>query len=125
MTDAPSPTADAAVRGPFAAATEQPLEDLVAALESYRPELNGYCYRLLGSVFEAQDAVQETMVRAWRSLGNFERRSSLRVWLYRIATNVCFNLITTGRKRALPMDLSGSWTETALVGPALPEHSWI
>jgi RNA polymerase sigma-70 factor, ECF subfamily len=123
VTDAP--TADAAVRGPFAAATEQPLEDLVAALESYRRELNGYCYRLLGSVFEAQDAVQETMVRAWRSRGNLERRSSLRVWLYRIATNVCFNMITTARKRALPMDLTGSWTETAAVGPALPENTWI
>jgi RNA polymerase sigma-70 factor (ECF subfamily) len=97
----------------------------VALLEAYRSELNGYCYRLLGSVFEAQDAVQETMLRAWRGVEKFERRSSLRVWLYRIATNVCFNLITAGRRRALPMDLSGPWTETAPVGPALPEHTWI
>ena len=97
----------------------------VDLLEEYRPELSGYCYRLLGSVFEAQDAVQETMVRAWRGLGNLERRSSLRVWLYRIATNVCFNMITSARRRALPMDVTGPWTGAAPVGPALPDHTWV
>jgi RNA polymerase sigma-70 factor, ECF subfamily len=76
-------------------------------------------------VFEAQDAVQETMVRAWRGLANFEHRSSLRVWLHRIATNVCLNMISAARHRALPMDLTSPWTDTAPVGPALPEQTWV
>jgi RNA polymerase sigma-70 factor, ECF subfamily len=84
-------------------------------LRTYRTELNGYCYRLLGSVFEAQDAMQDTMVRAWRGLGNLERPSSLRVWLYRIATNVCFNMITARRRRAL----QPTWP-----APGLRPRSW-
>jgi RNA polymerase sigma-70 factor (ECF subfamily) len=94
-------------------------------LDAYRLELNGYCYRLLGSLFEAQDAVQETMVRAWRGLERLERPSSLRVWLYRIATNVCFNMLAAGRRRALPMGLTGPWAEPAPVAAALPEHTWV
>src|SRR5207248_2964093 len=75
------------------------------ALEQHRRELTGYCYRMLGSAFEAEDAVQETMLRAWRSLDRFEGRSALKSWLYRIATNVCFDALAGRERRARPMDL--------------------
>src|ERR1700752_1305681 len=71
----------------------------------HRPELVGYCYRMLGSPFEAEDAVQDTFLRAWRGLDRFEGRASLRSWLYRIATNVCFDMRRSGQRRARPMDL--------------------
>ena len=77
-------------------------------LEEFRTELTGYCYRMLGSTFDAEDAVQETMVRAWRGLEQFEGRSSLRSWLYRIATNVCLDAAGSRSRRARPMDLSPS-----------------
>ena len=72
-------------------------------LEQYRSELTGYCYRMLASPFEAEDAVQETMVRAWRALDSFEGRSALRSWLYRIATNVCLDALA-GRQRPRALD---------------------
>ncbi|NEC47678.1 sigma-70 family RNA polymerase sigma factor [Actinospica acidiphila] len=99
--------------------------DLDATLERYRVELTGYCYRMLGSSFEAEDAVQDTMIRAWRSLDKFEGRSSLRSWLYRIATNVCLDMLSAGNKRARPMDLTET---TPLAQAALsprPDHTWL
>jgi RNA polymerase sigma-70 factor, ECF subfamily len=85
-----------------------PADQLDPRLLEHRRELTGYCYRMLGSSFDAEDAVQETMVRAWRGLGDFEGRSALRSWLYRIATNVCLDQLSGRQRRALPMDLAGS-----------------
>lgn len=99
--------------------------DLDVRLEKHRVELTGYCYRMLGSSFEAEDAVQDTMVRAWRSYDKFEGRSSMRSWLYRIATNVCLDMLNAGNKRARPMDLSApSPLAQAALNP-LPDHTWL
>lgn len=96
-----------------------------ARLEDYRVELTGYCYRMLGSAFEADDAVQDTMVRAWRSLDKFEGRSSLRSWLYRIATNVCLDALSAGNRRALPMDLTEPQPAATAVLKARSEPTWL
>jgi RNA polymerase sigma-70 factor (ECF subfamily) len=95
------------------------------AFEQYRREMTGYCYRMLGSVFEADDAVQETMVRAWRASDRFEGRSSVRSWLYRIATNVCLDLLRGRQRRALAMDLGPSSNADAFQGETRPEHAWV
>jgi RNA polymerase sigma-70 factor, ECF subfamily len=79
--------------------------ELARSLEQHRPELIAYCYRMLRSTFEAEDAVQETLLRAWRSFGSFEGRSSVRSWLYRIATNVCYDMLGGAERRARPVDL--------------------
>jgi len=79
-----------------------------AELEQHRSELTAYCYRMLGSPFDAEDAVQDTLVRAWRNIGSFEGRSALKSWLYKIATNVCLDMLDAGKRRARPMDLGPS-----------------
>ena len=94
-------------------------------LEEYRRELTGYCYRMLGSVFDADDAVQETMLRAWRGIDGFEGRSAARSWLYRIATNVCLDMLRSRQRRARPMDLGPSSTAESPIGPVLPEQAWV
>jgi RNA polymerase sigma-70 factor, ECF subfamily len=102
-----------------------PTEDLDRALEQHRRELTAHAYRMLGSTFEAEDAVQETLLRAWRSFDQFEGRSSLRSWLYQIATNVCLDMLSGKERRARPMDLSPARTADAQLGEALPEAAWI
>lgn len=100
--------------------------DVGALLEPYRGELTGYCYRMLGSGFEADDAVQETMLRAWRAYDRFEGRSSLRSWLYRIATNVCFDHLGSSKRRERPMGLGGPQpAEQEYFGDVLPEERWV
>jgi len=89
-------------------------------------ELTGYCYRMLGSPFDAEDAVQDTMVRAWRDHENFEGRSSLRTWLYRIATNVCIDMLRSRGRRVVPMDLEPpSRADGVHSMSTLPAHEWV
>jgi len=97
------------------------LEDL----EQYRRELTGYAYRMLGSSFEAEDAVQESLIRAWKASDRFEGRSSVRTWLYRITTNVCFDMLEGRKRRARPMDLGPASTADTMLPAPLPEVTWI
>ncbi|MER6095245.1 sigma-70 family RNA polymerase sigma factor [Streptomyces sp. NPDC001728] len=94
-------------------------------LDKYRRELTGYCYRMLGSSFEAEDAVQDTMVRAWKAIESFEGRSSLRSWLYRIATNVCLDALNAGNRRARPMDLTSPTPVAQARLVKQPEITWL
>src|SRR5687768_713482 len=105
-----SPTASAAVE---------------VQLEEHRKELTAYSYRMLGSPFEAEDAVQETFIRAWRAYDSFEGRAALRSWLYRIATNVCLDALDGRKRRALPMDLGPAREPIESNLNTLPEVTWI
>jgi RNA polymerase sigma-70 factor (ECF subfamily) len=100
-------------------------QELEAQFEQYRFELTGYAYRMLGSPFEAEDAVQETFIRAWRAYEGFEGRSSLRSWLYRITTNVCLDMLGSRERRARPMDLGPSQEPIEANLNTMPEATWI
>jgi RNA polymerase sigma-70 factor, ECF subfamily len=99
--------------------------ELELGLEQHRAELTGYCYRMLASPFEAEDAVQETFLRAWRGFSRFEGRSALRSWLYRIATNVCLDMLNGRERRARPMDLGPAREPVEANLSTLPEVTWI
>ena len=105
--------------------SDAPPEFRLEDLERHRRELTGYCYRMLGSAFEAEDAVQETMVRAWKAAEQFEGRSAVRSWLYRIATNVCLDMLRGPQRRALAMDLGPSSPADSFTGATRPEHAWM
>ena len=107
---------------PEARATAPAGPDLEAALEQQRRPLTGYCYRMLGSAFEAEDAVQETMLRAWRSIDSFQGRAALSSWLYRIATNVCLTMLDGRKRRARPMDLGGPGSPEVADAASLVTH---
>lgn len=94
-------------------------------LEQHRVTLTGYCYRMLGSPFEAEDAVQETLLRAWRGFDQFEGRSAVRSWLYRIATNVCLDMVKGRERRAMPMDLGAAQPPREEHLHTRPEATWI
>ena len=96
-----------------------------AELEQYRRELTGYCYRMLGSAYEAEDAVQKTMLRAWRALPRFDDQAGLRPWLYRIATNVCIDMLNGRSRRALPMDVARVGTSEGRLIDRRPGSAWI
>ena len=104
---------------------QAPDADLGRLLDAHRADLVGYCYRMLASPFEAEDAVQETMLRAWKAYDKFEGRAALRTWLHRIATNVCLDMLRSKQHRARPMDLGPAREPIEANLKTLPEVTWI
>jgi RNA polymerase sigma-70 factor (ECF subfamily) len=101
-------------------------EEFARLSDAFRPELLAYCYRMLGSVHDAEDQVQEVLVRAWRSYDDFEGRASLRTWLYRIATNACLRALENRERRPLPSGLAGPEERVDLrLGGETPEIPWL
>jgi RNA polymerase sigma-70 factor, ECF subfamily len=94
-------------------------------LEQHRAELTAYCYRMLGSGFEAEDAVQEAFIRAWRGIDRFEGRAALRSWLYKIATNVCLDMLKSRERRARPMDLGPAQAPVLELASIRPDEIWL
>ena len=94
-------------------------------LDAHRGELTAYCYRMLGSPFEAEDAVQETFIRAWKGFDRFQGRSSLRSWLYKIATNVCLDMLASRERRARPIDLGPAQEPVLANLHTRPDESWV
>jgi RNA polymerase sigma-70 factor, ECF subfamily len=109
----------------FDAAREGDADAYRRLVEHYGAELHAHCYRMLGSLHDAEDALQETLLRAWRGLPRLSRRRSLRNWLYRIATNVCLDAIARRPKRALSVDLEAGQPATAEPGEPVADASWI
>ncbi|MFF1655080.1 sigma-70 family RNA polymerase sigma factor [Streptomyces sp. NPDC058255] len=104
---------------------EQPHDEFVRLTGPFRRELLTHCYRMLGSVQDAEDLVQETYLRAWRSYADFQGRASLRTWLYRIATNACLNALRHGSRRVLPAGLGGPATDPITLAQRDPDIPWL
>ena len=100
-------------------------DDVLAQFEPHRRELCAYAYRMLGSSFEAEDAVQEAFTRAWKSHSSFEGRSSLRSWLYKITTNVCLDMLKGPQRRARPMDLAPAFDAGSPLPAPEPDYMWV
>src|SRR3954466_4175019 len=101
---------------------ETPIEN---ELEAHRKALTGYCYRMIGSGAEAEDAVQETMVRAWKAADKLQERAALEAWLFRIANNVCRDMLGSAQRRATPMDMGPPAHADAPLGAALADSAYV